>query len=459
MADVIRIVGSIDAAPAVLFDLNVDGGVCGVDGFSAPPPLLVRSSVQTQLRDGATEAGSVYGDRSIEIDLDVFAPSQDESATQLQKLGRLLSDPRGQWLMYQPSGATKPVFFRTKRADISAIEDVLSSTAARQLDLSIPAQPFAYGLPVSSDPFVVYNDVLPGLNASPGSFVVSSVQGDVATPLGIVVSASNGGTSWPCVIASSATPTLQDAPVIGTATIANSPGFTQATFTDSTATGGNTERFTRVSGPTTLDYRPSAFLVPGEYRILARARASDSTTTLRAGAAPSATNVAVASYGAPKTLTQSWQWHDLGVARFPVGQARPSLMPISPLPATVTCRVGLLATLPAGSTGTVDINNVVLVPVGRDDAVDTRFATTTSASPAVAGVGAVFDSIADAAYCPLATANTPIAIAGALPFVVPGLNNFITFMRTVGVADFKTVTTTMTYVYYPRYLYIRPATS
>jgi hypothetical protein len=450
MGDLIRIVESISATPVVLFDLNVDGGVCGVSGFSAPPPQLVRSSVQTQLRDGSTDAGSVYGDRSIEIDLDLYATSQDSSATYLQKLGRLLSDPRGQWLMYQPTGASKPVFFRTKRADIESIEDVLSSKALRELDLSIPAEPFAYGLPVTGTVTIANN---PSAATNPMSCTFTDVQGDVPTPL--VVRATDGIAG--CMLALHAGPVPQNPWPRGKPQVTNPPlaGWTMSAADDTNAVDGSVARMVNNSGATA--WAQTQFsgtnIGTGDYRVVARVKASAAGSKLRVYPNRYATAAVVRDLN-----VGAYAWHDFGVMRLDT-VAPQSVPPAIFLTEEGTASLWVEAAAPVG--GSVSIDRIALVPAGLDASV--------SASLLLGGGSAAYagyvdiDSLGESMFIAVGGTGRTIPFAGGLPRLTPGFTNRLHLIRSLATnpapTDVLTVSTDLEYLYYPLYLYVRPATS
>ena len=177
MGDVIQFVDSLSASPTVLLDLNNDAPF-STALWSAPPPPL-RRATSSSLTDGDIISSTSHGDRIIELKIDLFATTQDLSATSLQTLARII-DRDAAWLKYQPVGMTAPVFFRTKRADIATIEEVIASTSVRNLDISIPAKPYAEGLP-ETDSFTITHHPTSGTNKMMYAF--GTIKGDVPAPL------------------------------------------------------------------------------------------------------------------------------------------------------------------------------------------------------------------------------------------------------------------------------------
>lgn len=180
MANTVQIVDKIDASPTVLLDLN-DETSWWVREFRAPPPRLRRSVFANAMRDGAHHAASQYDDRLLTIVLDSRESTQDAAATQLQTLFRLLDTADGKYLKYQPDGASSPVFFALKRADITELLDVPASAAMRQLTVEIPAESFALGLLVEHGPYQIDND--PASSGNPQYVDLPTIIGDVPAPL------------------------------------------------------------------------------------------------------------------------------------------------------------------------------------------------------------------------------------------------------------------------------------
>jgi len=480
MGDVIRFVDSVQVSPGVLFDFN-DESPCGVTGFSAAPPALVRANVQTMLQDGSTEAGSVFGDRVIEIDIDLFASSQDASATVLQNLGRLLSDPRGQWLMYQPTGASAPVFFRTRRADIRSIEDVQSSNALRQLELSIPAEPFAYGLPLTGTVVIANN---PAASTNPMSTYLPEIQGDVAAPLVCMIGITD-------LRRRSFAISTQAADSAGT----GAPPFFTQTFTPkggSVINAGSDAEFVDGTKHTVLTYSGGALphttlmaevTVPfGDYRVFARVRFSDTTTPwqlaarsgvdLEGGGASGPIVTPISPVGGPSRQAGP-MLVDLGVLRFPfAGPRQDRALGDPPNGASF---VGLDTLNPGSSMLSFDLDYILLVPAGVDRAVSATFLKGQNAREDTAGTFSVLvDSESDQMYqiyngSGAFDAGSPYEwTAVATPKVVPGQINVLHLMRTIGsydpgpapaTSDLITAQTVLVWTYNPRYLHVRPAAS
>lgn len=448
--DVIQIVDAISASPTVLLDLNNESPL-GVSAFDAPPPQLVRNLLQTQARDGATDAGSVYGDRVIDIDIDHYAASQDLSASTFQTLARLLSDPRGQWLKYQPNGATKPVFFRLRRGDITAIAALNASAALKEIHLTLPAEPFAYGLAVQGSVAAIANDPTAGTN--PMRYAFPAVEGDVATPVQLLFPDVSGsrfdrgmismcsGPSAPAATIYSSTPSTSA--VAGWAFAAN--------FADATAVGGTTARFTKSSG--TLSQ--SAFMSfnpvpPGDYRVVARMRTPVAVTVkLEQTFASSILNTASVNLVA---FAGQWVWRDFGVFHLPSSKQRNKIPGLSDAAAALASFTLTLST--AAASGDIDFDVAILVPAGLDDDA--------ASSLLLTGLAAANSTFVDGIEGRFEIAGSPAPMAGGFPTLTPGVPNVMTIVLKAlsnGADGGKTQTATLTWLYYPRYLHVRPATS
>lgn len=173
------------AAQTLRLDLN-DGVTWGVnyEGTDFSPPPLKQAWSSTLMTDGERLSAAAYGNRQIQLSMDLMASNQDVVATQLQKLWRELNRPSN-ILMYQPQGATNPVFFRTLRSSNTRVTD-FPAGAMRHVQVTIDAEPFAYGYKETLTPVAVCNDPAPGPTV-PGTnrmfFDVTNPKGDVETPL------------------------------------------------------------------------------------------------------------------------------------------------------------------------------------------------------------------------------------------------------------------------------------
>jgi len=185
--DVIRFVDSIAASPTVRLDLNdnVTWGVTYDSDFS--PPSLKSSWAGTLLADGELLTAAAYANRTINLTLEVKVSTVDAVAEQLQKLWRELNRPTN-FLMWQPTGMTHPVFFRTFRSSDTSVTDYPGAGTFRVVEVSVEAEPFAYGLKEALSTVTITND--PAADTNGMYFDVPSPKGDVETPLYLAIDGS-----------------------------------------------------------------------------------------------------------------------------------------------------------------------------------------------------------------------------------------------------------------------------
>ncbi|RAN92664.1 hypothetical protein GAR05_06156 [Micromonospora saelicesensis] len=167
--DVLRFVDTISASPTVRLNLNNEAPWATTAVDTSPPPLKQAWS-GTLLADGERLSAAAYGNRQLRLSLELIAGSQDDSAAALQALWRELDRPSN-LLMYQPEGATNPVFFRTLRSMDNSVQDYPGTGTAslRTVEVEIAAEPFAYGLKETLPQVTVYADPAEGptLNENP----------------------------------------------------------------------------------------------------------------------------------------------------------------------------------------------------------------------------------------------------------------------------------------------------
>lgn len=176
MTTVARFVDSIAAAPTLRFDLNTtDVRLQRKSCDFSPPPLKTRNG-ETLLRDGSPITASAYGNRVIGLTILFTHSTEAARATALNTLNREL-DRATNILMWQPDGASAPVFFRTYRSPDYGLQVKQDRTGSWQITLALRAEPFAFGLMVDAGTFTVDNDPAAGTN--PGHFDVTAVPGDV----------------------------------------------------------------------------------------------------------------------------------------------------------------------------------------------------------------------------------------------------------------------------------------
>lgn len=450
-ANVFKFVDAISASPTTLLDLDDGNPFWVVEGTQTPAPDRRDSVSYNNLRDGSIDTASPYSDRVISLVLSLNpASSAEAQLTAVQTLGRLLNSE--QWLQWQGTNVTNPVFFRTKRASAKVIDELLIDLPLRQVTVELRAEPFGYGLPVTSGTVTIANDPTTGTNKM--SYVFPTILGDVPAPLWMSFSNGNTRILGKAVVSVECGPSAPTTPLFSQAfsTIA-ATGWSSASATaDAAAIGGTTNVLTKASGSLSYTGNSTITAPAGDYRVFLRLKTTSTgvTVTVKAGGATVGTTVT------PLSNASAFQWYDFGVARLP--QAHPKA--IIPVPTSPTTTGIISATFSmTGGSGAISLDAVLLVPAGLDDAKTSSLliAPGSTSSP----LPAYLDGYADVMWIGAGNVYETINFAGRLPQVTPGTVNVLTFL--VGIfpnfTDLITDTTSVTYRYYPRYLYARPATT
>lgn len=430
-------------------------------------PEMRRAVASTLLTDGATVPASAYGVRTLNLRLQVKTASEDDTATELQKLIRELN--RAQNILKMQMG-TAPVFFRTYR---STPDSWRIHTDGSFVDVAadVLAEPFAYGVqetPVSA--VTVQTD--PASGAGNACFVdVTGVKGDVETPAFIRWPSASVLTGRQSLFAVRRRGTPASAPFLfqaeamtqgtDTTTQPNDANFSGAGNNYSRCTFTTATMQTRVS---TIDLGTAGVDLRGRYRVLLRYRKNTSgdgiNLKLRWGDADNVTIIENDVYATPATTTITTA--DLGEISVPLGYD-PVYDGVSGVELAVSDAflLQIQAERTSGS-GTIDFDFVVLLPA--DDRLG------------IVQWGDHFSSASDHWMLDAATntmhardstgrAHTapPAVLAGGLPMLTPNQTNRVYMLRSItpGTSDGWTFTTVSNvYVsYWPRYLTVRPAST
>lgn len=435
-------VDSLAVDPVVLLDL--DEAPYKVVEWNPGLPSRERSWASSPLVDGAVESSSAYSNRELTIELLILEPDDDGTAFAWQDLARVLSAPR--WLRYTPRDSSSPVFFRTFPCSPEEIQQWAMADGA-QVVVTIPADPFGYGLPESGAATVVNDPTQPnGMR-----FVLDDVKGDVPAPLRMEMAFSwlwgSSSSRYAIGVSSTTHPWLNHGSAMGP----SGSGWTASTQSDPSAIGGSYRRMTGASGAASAPFEVAfTDVMPGEYRLIARARSSSAASF-------TAVSHRLDSVGVSAPLRSVWSWVDLGVVRLPPRSALGSTW--SPaVAADHAFFIHATAANPAGAT--IDVDHVVAIPApGADDSLGHLgiFGVAGNFDPMeIAGV--TIDPMADAAFSVYggATMRTWSAVGG-FPTVVPGQSNQVTTWAAYDTDgdDSKTRTISIDWSYHPRYLYLR----
>ncbi len=469
--DLVRFVDSIAASPTVRLDLN-DETSWWVRSFKAPPPRLRRSQSSNAMRDGIYVGSSSYGERTLTVELETRKSTQDLGATEIQKLWREL-DRADNYLMYQPTGATKPVFFRLFRSDSSTLEDVIAQAAMRTITVELLAEPFALGLKESLGPYTVNND--PAAGSNPCYVDLPTILGDVPADFVYWDSASGGSTYMSRVVASHSG---TSAAVTGVAAFTQAESMSLGTDTtnpgggpDAAMSGAGTNNFRRTSFATNaaLIWRVLASSVTqpaGAYRIFVAVRRSGTTSTIQVRGSMSALNGGWLGDLVTLENSTSRQLVDLGVVNWP--DARP----VGYAGVNGQCVAGVyFEASRVGGSDTLDWDAAIFVPAGgqNDSAAAMMLVQSTSATSSTGRL--VLDGLSGQAFKTSTVANPtttavehiPVAASGGFPRVSPNASNrlyVVSWHRATGSAVAGvTTTTTVDLAYWPRYLFVRPVST
>jgi len=458
-----KFVDSVAASPTTRLDISA--GVWSVmrEGTELPAPPLRRAVSGTLLADGELIPAAAYGNRTLHLRLLLAAATQADAATQLGNLGREL-DRASNFLRFDPDGS-HAVFFRTFRAPEYRSEWV-DSAGQFFVQVDIPAEPFAYGLREDVGAVTVTNDPAAGSNGM--FFDVSSVKGDVATPL--LVKCTSGLPELG-ILAARQHDTPSDLVFFMQA-----EGGTPLTDTtnpgggpDALMSGAGTNNYLRTSFATvtTLAQRVQLALgastdaqkraIRGTYRVFAVVRRSDTTSVMTMqwvyGSQSMSSVVTI-----PKELYR--QLVDMGTLT--IGGSSPASPGRFSAQAPTALDQLFFWAGRASGTGTLDWDVVLLIPA--DDQM-----LISSAVNASGGTDGLIDSENDQIYLfedaadPFAgTADLGTgyyAVAGGFPKAVPGQTNryfLVTASTVVSPNHVKATTWSVTAHYWPRYLYVRP---
>jgi hypothetical protein len=441
--DTIRFVDSIAASPTVRLDVN-DGTVWRTTRLSAPPPRLRRAQSSNAMRDGVFVSSSQYDSRVVTLELALVHSSEDNAATEWQKLARELDRPDN-FLMYQPVGASKPVFFRTFRSDVPAFEQFTGGAQAfKKPTVELLAQPFAVGLreDITTSATIAHDPA----GTNPCSFLTPTILGDVAAePLLWVVGPSAGSYVSANDQAGAALFFLQ----AEAATSLGANTSTQPNDATFSGAGNNFLRWAPGVGTQATAMRgtyASANVPRGRFHVFVRVKSSVSDTfQIQVAGLGTATAVSKSV-----TVAGSFKLIDLGVATVGVDSQ-------TGLHSPLTGAISSTVTLNIGKTGigalNFDVDYILLIPTNGG-----------YANVAPTGTNLLLDSARDFAGDYSGTAGSAgvpgayFGLSGSFARLAPGVANRVYLMRT---SDSTAITTTLTLVahYWPQYLFVRPSAS
>jgi hypothetical protein len=219
----------------------------------------------------------------------------------------------------------------------------------------------------------------------------------------------------------------------------------------------------------------------GDYRILMRGRSSSTPDTWQFQIVQlSGTSLTYATFSGDPVVCNGTvtgpNWFDMGVFRFPFGGP-----PVDPVGAfdTAYANPGLSFAVILANRGitanSFDFDCFLFVPAGLDQALATRYATTANdKSGQLTTAKMAWNGITDTVYLIDGSGNyspsIPPKYDGGLPTLMPGMDNSIHYLQhigtgyndprtavTTGTNDVLTNSTVLTWKYFPKYLWLRPA--
>ena len=237
----LQFVDSISNTATIRLDLDNNPWSVHKDTRFERPRLRRAVAGDTLIEDGETYPASKYTNRVLNLVLQVSVPNQNELGTQLQRLHRELNRPTN--ILRYRLHTSEPIFFRTFRADVAEDDWPTDGTFA-ELRVSIPAEPFAYGLKETISPSTVTDDPAAGSNGM--FFDLTGIKGDADTPLEIRWARDTGNGPRSVLFATRRRGTVANAPFVLQAEAATMGTDTTVQTTDANYSGA-TNNYTRTT--------------------------------------------------------------------------------------------------------------------------------------------------------------------------------------------------------------------
>ena len=465
--DVVRFVDSIAASPTTRLDLN-DGTTFTLNAAVLAPPPQIHSSISSNaMTDGGYQSSSQYDYRSIHLELMLNVATQDAAATALQNLHREL-DRETNFLKWQPDGATAPVFFKTWRTSPVQIVDPPAARAVYYVTLEIPADPFALGIRKTVAALTVNNDPAAASRGNFYDLAAADSIGDVPAPLlihetsfthqALILGVRQHGTPSDLVF-------FKQCESMGSfsADTTNPGGAADTAMSGSGTT--NYVRTTFASGAMAVrlewdidaEFNTSAEMeaLRGSYRLYAAIRLTAGTGEVTIQAADDFGQTGPVATAVDST---SRQLLDLGTFTFGGPSINGDSLPIDP---TGTA-LNFSAARPTGSRS-LEWDCVYLIPNDETTHIYTGVVMSSPVDGFV--INSLDETIIPVVGDPFSTgsagltANVP-QVVGGWPHIMPNQATRLYFLMDYGILPFsKSLSASWALSYWPRYLYVRPATT
>ncbi len=470
--DTLKFVDSIASSPTTRLDVN-DQAKWWVRGFDAPPPPLVSNMVSNAMTDGGYQSSSAYGPRTLTLTVDIVGSSMDDASTEFQKLAREL-DRSNNFLMFQPVGASSPVFFKTYRTSPDVVEWWAISSVARQVQVQILAEPFALGIRKTISALTVTNDPAAASRGNFYDIAAADSIGDAPAPL-LIHETSFTHQSMILGVRQHGTPSdlvfFKQCESMGSFSADTSnPGGAA----DAAMSGTGTTNYVRTTFATTAamavrlvwdldaEFNTSAEMeaLRGSYRLYAVVRYTSGigTNVLTVQAATYSTKSAQTGPEVDIVDTTSRQILDLGTFVFGGASINGDLLPIDP-----SGDVLEFSASRTSGAGSLEWDCVYLVP--NDEMTQIHSDVVMSAPVDGFVINSIDETIMPVVGDPFSTgtsgmvSNTP-QVVGGWPYVIPNQSTRIYFLMDYNVLPFsKSHTASWALSYWPRYLHVRPAST
>jgi hypothetical protein len=462
MADLLRFVDAISGSPTTRLDLN-DDSKWGLNytGTSFDPPPRRLSMAGTLLADGRLIPAGAYDNRTIRLNVDLKTSSVDAQADEIQKLARELERPFN-YLQWQPTGATSPVFFRTLWSAEQSITEYPGAGKFRTIAVELLAEPFGYGVKQTLSPVAVANDPASGCY-----FEVTGVKGDVETPLIMTIEYGDVMGKGPTAIAVRRKGTPSSMPFALQAEAMTGGTNTTIQANDAVMSGAGQNYMQCTYASAAMADRLTSAVFPssastdarGVYRPFLRYRRANNTAAYTAALKQTSGSQTATNDAEALALTTDRRYIELGRVQIPFG--------VDPVYDGTGAELSARGTIYAlrsekvSGSGNVDFDVFVFMPV---DDTFCMITWPTSSGP----TSMVVDGPNDAVY-PIGASGEIypqelVARTGSLPWVSPGVTNRVLWLLNAGgasstVSDDKTSSVDITPAYVPRYLHVRPAST
>jgi hypothetical protein len=447
--------------------------------------------------------GQTFGFRSPRFTVQVKGAKSDALAFVSALSKEMLR--RTNWLLFQPSAATQPLWFRVYRTGFQplSLERVYGNTATGgnaaagfpdvwRVEVPLVADAFAYGARVTMSTFQVVQSPadLTGPTRTAMRVVLPAIKGDAPTALRVTITPAaspanqvGAQSAWlvGCVAGSAA---MTDTVInIGTGDSVTNISGTAAASADATCFGGSVRIVTVAAATPNLLPRFQVDLpttiAPGRYKVLLRNRytaAANKTLLFRLvqwvnGGGSSSSTGQTTTVSVTSADTGREFWVDLGEVSLPFAVNAPSDGGGTSPSSQLVVSMGTVD----GSSSTVIADAMKLIPVDgptvANCTVMKTFSTFTDTA-ITAGVAGTFDGAVES-YWNRATASgayveaTPI-LRGYFPVADPGAaQNLLLVMacdsgiNSSSAVSFITALNAQSAVdvsYYPRYLHIGDGT-